>query len=113
MTGGVSRPSSELLTAPLERLETAPFVGGNEPERTERFARLGTDPTELLLSRVDHYEDFDQLLDAIAVMEAVVEHVFDVAEHHDRLAWMYRRAAAPAKAAGAFERAGQLAIDAG
>src|SRR5689334_7243038 len=114
MTGGVTRTSSSSITNLHERLETAPFVGERQPtniEATERFQRLGTDPLELLLSRVDHYEDLDQPLDAITAMEAVVDHAPDIAEHHDRLSWMYRRAEAHAKAAAAFERAGDLASD--
>jgi hypothetical protein len=44
-------------------------------------------------------------------MEAVVAHEPDNAEHHDRLAWMYRRAGAWAKAAEAFEQVASLARD--
>ncbi len=44
-------------------------------------------------------------------MESVVALEPDDADHHDRLAWLYRRAGAWSKAADAFERVGHLAHD--
>jgi tetratricopeptide (TPR) repeat protein len=59
----------------------------------------------------DVYENLDQPLEMITAMEAVVAHEPDNAEHHDRLAWLYRRAGAWAKAAEAFEQVASLARD--
>ncbi len=59
----------------------------------------------------DVHEDLDQPLEAIAAMEQVVRHVSDRTELHDRLAWLYRRAGAWAKAAAEFVRVGELATD--
>ena len=60
---------------------------------------------------VDLYESLDQPLEAIAAMEAVVMRAPDAVEHHDRLAWLYRKVGAWAKAAEAFERVAELARD--
>ena len=57
------------------------------------------------------HEILDQQLEAIAAMERVVTLVPDNAEHHDRLAWLYRKAGAWAKAAESFEQVGALARD--
>ena len=59
----------------------------------------------------DVHENLDQPLETITAMEAVV--AFDPydPDHHDRLAWLYRRAGAAVKAAAAFERVGELAKD--
>lgn len=59
----------------------------------------------------DVYENLDQPLETITAMEAVV--AFDPYDpnHHDRLAWLYRRAGAAVKAAESFERVAQLAKD--
>jgi tetratricopeptide (TPR) repeat protein len=59
----------------------------------------------------DVHENLDQPLETIAAMEAVVELEPDNVEHHDRLAWLYRRAGAWQKAAEAFERVAGLARD--
>ncbi len=59
----------------------------------------------------DVHENLDQPLEQIAAMEHVVALDPDDADHHDRLAWLYRRAGAWSKAAEAFERVGQLAHD--
>jgi tetratricopeptide (TPR) repeat protein len=59
----------------------------------------------------DVHENLDQPLETISAMEAVVELAPDHLEHHDRLAWLYRRAGAWQKAAGAFERVAGLARD--
>jgi len=59
----------------------------------------------------DVHENLDQPLEIIAAMEAVVALEPDDVDHHDRLAWLYRRAGAWSKAAEAFERVGQLAHD--
>jgi tetratricopeptide (TPR) repeat protein len=59
----------------------------------------------------DVHENLDQPLETIAAMEAVVELDPDNVEHHDRLAWLYRRAGAWQKAAEAFERVAGLARD--
>lgn len=59
----------------------------------------------------DVHENLDQPIETIAAMEAVV--AFDPydPDHHDRLAWLYRRAGAAVKAAAAFERVAELARD--
>jgi tetratricopeptide (TPR) repeat protein len=59
----------------------------------------------------DVHENLDQPLEVITAMEAVV--AFDPFDpnHHDRLAWLYRRAGAAVKAAESFERVAQLAKD--
>jgi tetratricopeptide (TPR) repeat protein len=59
----------------------------------------------------DVHENLDQPLEVIAAMEAVVAFAPYDAAHHDRLAWLYRRAGAAVKAAEAFERVAQLAKD--
>jgi len=59
----------------------------------------------------DVHENLDQPLETITAMEAVVELEPDNLEHHDRLAWLYRRAGAWAKAAEAFERVAGLSHD--
>jgi tetratricopeptide (TPR) repeat protein len=59
----------------------------------------------------DVYENLDQPLETIGAMEHVVALDPDDVEHWDRLAWMYRRAGAWAKAAAAFERVARLARD--
>ena len=59
----------------------------------------------------DVHENLDQPLETISAMEAVVELDPDNVEHHDRLAWLYRRAGAWQKAAEAFERVAGLARD--
>ncbi|HEY5922577.1 MAG TPA: tetratricopeptide repeat protein [Kofleriaceae bacterium] len=59
----------------------------------------------------DVHENLDQPLEVITAMEAVIAfEPYDV-DHHDRLAWLYRRAGAAVKAAEAFERVAQLAKD--
>ena len=59
----------------------------------------------------DVHENLDQPLETIGAMEAVVELDPDNVEHHDRLAWLYRRAGAWQKAAESFERVARLARD--
>lgn len=59
----------------------------------------------------DVHENLDQPLETITAMEAVVELEPEVVAHHDRLAWLYRRAGAWQKAAEAFERVAGLAQD--
>lgn len=59
----------------------------------------------------DVHENLDQPLEVIAAMEAVVAFAPYEADHHDRLAWLYRREGAEVKAAEAFERVAQLAKD--
>jgi tetratricopeptide (TPR) repeat protein len=59
----------------------------------------------------DVHENLDQPLEVITAMEAVVAFEPYEAAHHDRLAWLYRRAGAAVKAAEAFERVAQLAKD--
>jgi len=59
----------------------------------------------------DVHENLDQPIETIAAMEAVVAlQPADVA-HHDRLAWLYRRAGAWSKAAESFEHVAALATD--
>lgn len=59
----------------------------------------------------DVYENLDRPLEVITAMEAVVAFAPYEAAHHDRLAWLYRRAGAGVKAAEAFERVAELARD--
>ena len=59
----------------------------------------------------DVYENLDQPIETIAAMEKVVELVPNKAEHHDRLAWLYRRSDAWIKAAESYERVAELASD--
>lgn len=59
----------------------------------------------------DVHDNLDQPLETIAAMERVIEIEPDDVEHHDRLAWLYRRAGAWPKAAQAFERVAELATD--
>lgn len=59
----------------------------------------------------DVHENLDQPIETIAAMEAVVALQPRELSHHDRLAWLYRRAGAWAKAAESFERVAQLAKD--
>ncbi len=59
----------------------------------------------------DVHENLDQPLETITAMEAVVAFAPYEAHHHDRLAWLYRRAGASVKAAQAFERVAELATD--
>lgn len=59
----------------------------------------------------DVHENLDQPTETIEAMEAVVALAPDEAAHHDRLAWLYRRAGATVKAAQAFEQVAKLARD--
>ncbi len=59
----------------------------------------------------DVHENLDQPIETISAMEAVVELQPENVDHHDRLAWLYRRAGAWQKAAEAFERVAGLAQD--
>lgn len=59
----------------------------------------------------DVHENLDQPLEVIAAMEAVIAFAPYDPQHHDRLAWLYRRAGAAVKAAESFERVGELAKD--
>jgi len=59
----------------------------------------------------DVHENLDQPIEQIAAMEAVIAFQPYNPEHHDRLAWLYRRAGASVKAAEAFERVAVLAKD--
>jgi tetratricopeptide (TPR) repeat protein len=59
----------------------------------------------------DVHENLDQPLETITAMEAVIAFAPHDAHHHDRLAWLYRRAGAAVKAAQAFERVAELARD--
>lgn len=56
----------------------------------------------------DVHENLDQPVETIAAMERVVELDPDHADHHDRLAWLYRRAEAWLQAAAAYERVAEL-----
>ncbi|HTR50127.1 MAG TPA: hypothetical protein VMJ10_05415 [Kofleriaceae bacterium] len=58
---------------------------------------------------VDVHENLDQPLETIAAMEALVALAPGDVEHLDRLAWLYRRADAWAKAAATFETLAELA----
>ncbi|NVB83566.1 MAG: tetratricopeptide repeat protein, partial [Kofleriaceae bacterium] len=59
----------------------------------------------------DAHENLDQPIEAIMAMEAVIALQPDHVEHHDRLAWLYRKSGAAVKAAQAFERVAELARD--
>lgn len=59
----------------------------------------------------DVHENLDQPIETIAAMEAVVALQPGDVAHHDRLAWLYRRAGAWAKAAESFEQVAALAQD--
>ena len=59
----------------------------------------------------DVHENLDQPIETISAMEAVVALQPTELAHHDRLAWLYRRAGAWAKAAESFERVAALATD--
>lgn len=59
----------------------------------------------------DVHENLDQSVETIEAMEAVVALQPTSAAHHDRLAWLYRRAGATVKAAQAFEQVARLAQD--
>ncbi|HUS29365.1 MAG TPA: tetratricopeptide repeat protein, partial [Kofleriaceae bacterium] len=59
----------------------------------------------------DVHENLDQVVEAISAMENVVELQPEDLQHHDRLAWLYRKAGAGVKAAEAFERVAELARD--
>src|SRR3954471_11378569 len=65
----------------------------------------------ILEELADVHENLDQSVEAIGAMEAVVELEPDSVEHHDRLAWLYRRAGASVKAAEQFERVAEIATD--
>ncbi|MEJ7600073.1 MAG: tetratricopeptide repeat protein [Kofleriaceae bacterium] len=59
----------------------------------------------------DVYEDLDNPLEAVAAMEQVVELEPDDVDHVDRLAWLYHRVGAWARAGEMFERVASLAFD--
>ncbi len=59
----------------------------------------------------DVHDTLDQAPETIAALEALVELAPDVVAHHDRIAWLYRRAGAWTKAADAFEQVGLRAPD--
>ncbi len=59
----------------------------------------------------DVRENLDQPIETISAMEAVVALQPNEVAHHDRLAWLYRRAGAWAKAAESFEHVAALAQD--
>ena len=73
-------------------------------ERTEVAATLYEHLADL-------HEEMDQPLDAIAAMEALIGKLPGTAELCDRLAWMYRKAGAWAKAAAMFVEVGELSPD--
>ena len=77
-------------------------------------ARAADDPAVAVAfyeELADVRESLDQPIETIAAMERVVEIEPDNAEHHDRLAWLYRRSDAWIKAAEAYERVAALAPD--
>src|SRR5262249_25957370 len=126
-----TRDSDPLLTlrAAIEAIRQAPADPEARP-RLRALAAEGTwEPLALLLSDearaaerpdiaaafyeelADVRENLDQPMETIAAMEAVVERDPDDIDRLDRLAWLYRRAGAPAKAAMMFERVATLAHD--
>lgn len=77
-------------------------------------ARAARDPhvgAVLHAELADVHESLDQPIAMIAAMEKVVELEPRRADHHDRLAWMYRRADAWIKAAESYERVAALSTD--
>ncbi len=90
-----------------------------EHDAWDRLARLLADeargaagePAEVAFYEelVDVHENLDQPLETIAAMEAVVRLEPDLTPHRDRLAWLYRKAGAWAKAAETFDEVARLA----
>lgn len=77
-------------------------------------ARATDDPevgAALYEQLADVYEDLDQPLEMVAAMEAVVEREPDDVDQLDRLAWLYHRVGAWARAGETFERVASLAFD--
>lgn len=78
-------------------------------------ARTASHRPELALAfyeeLVDVHEHLDQELEMIAAMESVIALAPTNADHHDRIAWLYRRAGAWAKAAEAFAQVGEHSRD--
>lgn len=123
--------SDPLLTlrAAIESIRSAPA----DQEARRRLRALGAEgtwePLALLLADeakgaarpdiaaafyeelADVRENLDQPMETIAAMEAVIELDPDDIERLDRLAWLYRKAGAPAKAAAMFERVASRAHD--
>ena len=126
-----TRDSDPLLTlrAAIAQIREAP----SDPEARRRLRALGAEgtwePLALLLADearaaerpdiaaafyeelADVRENLDQPMETIVAMEAVVELDPDDIDRLDRLAWLYRRAGAPAKAAAMFERVASSAHD--
>ena len=132
----ISRPAIEVdplqaLRGAIAKVRAAP--GDDEARRQlralaaeqgawEQLALLLVDEAQATISRpevsaafyeelADVYENLDQPLETITAMEAVVALAPSVVEHHDRLARLYHRAGAWAKAAEAFEQVATLARD--
>ena len=77
-------------------------------------ARAADDPAVAVAfyeELADVRENLDQPIETIAAMEKVVELDPGKADHHDRLAWMYRRSDAWIKAAESYERVAELSPD--
>ncbi|MBA3502951.1 MAG: hypothetical protein H0T65_21495 [Deltaproteobacteria bacterium] len=77
-------------------------------------ARAADDPAVAIAfyeELADVRENLDQPIETIAAMEKVVELDPGKADHHDRLAWMYRRSDAWIKAAESYERVAELSPD--
>jgi tetratricopeptide (TPR) repeat protein len=93
-----------------------------DPAAREQLALLLGDEVQAVTSRdvafafyeelVDVHENLDQPLETIAAMEALVALAPEHVDNLDRLAWLYRRAEAWAKAAQTFERVAELSRDA-
>ena len=77
-------------------------------------ARAADDPevgAALYEQLADVYEDLDQPLEMVTAMEAVVALEPDDVDQLDRLAWLYHRVGAWARAGETFERVASLAFD--
>jgi tetratricopeptide (TPR) repeat protein len=76
-----------------------------------RAARLPEVGAAFFEELADVHENLDQPLETIVAMEEVIKLDPDNVEHHDRIAWLYRRAGAWSKAAEAYQRVAKLAQD--
>jgi tetratricopeptide (TPR) repeat protein len=93
-------------------------AGANHAEQLAMLladeARAARDPRVAAVfyaELADAYENLDQPIETIAAMEKVVELEPRDPEHHDRLAWLYRRSDAWIKAAESYERVADLSTD--
>jgi hypothetical protein len=130
----LSPPATEVdplhaLRAAIGRVRAAPRDGEARrqlralgTQHGEQLALLLADEARAMIERpevaaafyeelADVHENLDQPLECIVAMEAVVALVPGEVDHHDRLARMYDREGAWAKAAGEFETVAKVARD--